>query len=169
MSYDGVLHVSAPLSTGFWTQPRAQLRGGYRFLTIASTSSSAVSISNVSCEISFMPHVEDMRNYSGYFYSTDPEFVDENFLTRVSIVQSPLRGSLGDNSEFQLWYSGAYTVQTNTVPLDTGRQVPIVHSPGTYVRCVYASLPTKLITGWANNATLGVAGPIIVDGAKRDR
>lgn len=24
-------------------------------------------------------------------------------------------------------------------------------------------------TGWANNATLGVAGPIIVDGAKRDR
>lgn len=24
-------------------------------------------------------------------------------------------------------------------------------------------------TGWANDATLGVAGPIIVDGAKRDR
>ncbi|KAI0724800.1 Six-hairpin glycosidase [Fomitopsis betulina] len=133
MSYDGVLHVPAPLSKGFWTQPTAQLRGGYRFLTIASTSSSAVSISNVSCEISFMPHVEDMRDYSGYFYSTDPQFVDENFLTR-------------------LWYSGAYTVQTNTVPLDTGRQIPIAPSPG-----------------WANNATLGVAGPIIVDGAKRDR
>ncbi|KAH9837900.1 Six-hairpin glycosidase [Rhodofomes roseus] len=133
MYYDGVLHVPAPLDAGFWTQPRAQLRGGYRFLTIASTSDNAVSISNVSCEISFMTHVEDMRNYSGYFYASDPNYVDQNFLTR-------------------LWYSGAYTVQTGTVPLDTGRQVPIVPSPG-----------------WANNATLGVAGPIIVDGAKRDR
>lgn len=53
---------------------------------------------------------------------------------------------------FQIWYAGAYTVQTNTVPLNTGRQVPFVSSPG-----------------WQNNATLGVAGPIIVDGAKRDR
>ena len=43
-------------------------------------------------------------------------------------------------------------MQTNTVPLHTGRQVPFVASPG-----------------WQNNATLGVAGPIIVDGAKRDR
>ncbi|KZT65106.1 glycoside hydrolase family 78 protein [Daedalea quercina L-15889] len=131
MSYDGVLHVSAPLEAGYWTQPTAQLRGGYRFLTIASTSASAVSIANVSCEISFMPHVEDMRNYSGYFYASDPDFVDKNILTR-------------------LWYSGAYTVQTDTVPLDTGRQVPIS-------------------AGWANNASLGIAGPIIVDGAKRDR
>ena len=23
-----------------------------------------------------------------------------------------------------VWYAGAYTVQTNTVPLDTGREVP---------------------------------------------
>ena len=28
---------------------------------------------------------------------------------------------------------------------------------------------TLCYQGWANNATLGVAGPIIVDGAKRDR
>ena len=86
MSYDGVLQVPAPLSAGYWTQPRAQLRGGYRFLTIASTSSSAVSISNISCEISFMPHFGDMRDYSGYFYSSDPEFVDQNFLTRVCAI-----------------------------------------------------------------------------------
>ena len=86
MSYDGVLQVPAPLSAGYWTQPRAQLRGGYRFLTIASTSSSAVSISNISCEISFMPHFEDMRNYSGYFYSSDPQFVDQNFLTRARAI-----------------------------------------------------------------------------------
>ncbi|EEB87816.1 hypothetical protein MPER_14678, partial [Moniliophthora perniciosa FA553] len=46
----------------------------------------------------------------------------------------------------------AYTVQTNTVPLDTGRRVPFVKAGS-----------------WANDARLGVAGPIIVDGAKRDR
>ncbi len=43
-------------------------------------------------------------------------------------------------------------MQTNTIALHTGRQVPAVSSPG-----------------WLNNATVGVAGPIIVDGAKRDR
>lgn len=25
---------------------------------------------------------------------------------------------------YSVWYAGAYTVQTNTVPLDTGRKVP---------------------------------------------
>ncbi|KAI0334220.1 Six-hairpin glycosidase [Cubamyces sp. BRFM 1775] len=133
ISYDGVLHVPAPLSTGFWTQPSAMLRGGYRYLTIVSTSNQPVTISNVSCAISFAPHVQNLRDYSGYFFTPDPAFHDKNFLTK-------------------LWYAGAYTVQTNTVPLHTGRAVPFVQSPG-----------------WLNNATLGVAGPIIVDGAKRDR
>ncbi|TFK82232.1 glycoside hydrolase family 78 protein [Polyporus arcularius HHB13444] len=132
-SYDGVEQVLAPLPTGFWTQPAARLRGGFRYLTIISTSDDPVTISNVSCAISFAPHFSDLRDYSGYFYASEPAFHDKNFLTK-------------------LWYAGAYTVQTNTVPLDTGRQIPMVKSPG-----------------WANNATLGVAGPIIVDGAKRDR
>ncbi|KAI0752003.1 Six-hairpin glycosidase [Fomes fomentarius] len=132
-SYDGVLKVPPPLSTGFWTQPAATLRGGFRYLTIVSTSNDPVTISNVTCAISFAPHISDLRDYSGYFYASDPVFHDRNFLTK-------------------LWYAGAYTVQTNVVPLDTGRAVPFVKSPG-----------------WANNATLGVAGPIIVDGAKRDR
>ncbi|KIK50530.1 glycoside hydrolase family 78 protein [Collybiopsis luxurians FD-317 M1] len=139
MNYDGVLPVPVPPATaleeGFWTQPAFSLRGGFRFLTIALTSKDggAVAISNVSCEIEFMPHVEDMTAYSGYFYAKDNEFEDEDFLTK-------------------LWYAGAYTVQTNTVPVNTGRQVPF--EPQGH---------------WANNATLGVASPIIVDGAKRDR
>ncbi|KAI0706032.1 Six-hairpin glycosidase [Cerioporus squamosus] len=132
-SYDGVEHVPAPLQPGFWTQPAARLRGGFRYLSIVSTSDDPVTISNVSCALSFAPHISDLRDYSGYFYASDPVFHDKNFLTK-------------------LWYAGAYTVQTNTVPLNTGRQIPMVRSPG-----------------WANNATLGVAGPIIVDGAKRDR
>ena len=84
-TYDGVLSVPAPIPTGFWTQPVIPLRGGFRYLTIASTSDFSVTISNVSCEISFMPHVEDMTQYAGYFYAPDPDDVDENFLTRVGV------------------------------------------------------------------------------------
>uniref|UniRef100_A0A0W0EY35 Putative Six-hairpin glycosidase n=1 Tax=Moniliophthora roreri TaxID=221103 RepID=A0A0W0EY35_MONRR len=135
-SYDGVLKVLSPLRNGFWTQPAAWLRGGFRYLTVVSTGRT-VGISNVSCEISFLPHMDDMRAYSGYFWMKDRTtgwgWDDEDFLTK-------------------LWYAGAYTVQTNTVPLNTGRRIPFV-SAGS----------------WANDARLGVAGPIIVDGAKRDR
>ncbi|KAJ3575084.1 hypothetical protein NP233_g1337 [Leucocoprinus birnbaumii] len=53
----------------------------------------------------------------------------------------------------KLWYAGAYTVQTNTIDVHQARQQPCP-SP----------------KGWANNATGGpVEGPILVDGAKRDR
>ncbi|KAG7443761.1 Six-hairpin glycosidase [Guyanagaster necrorhizus] len=133
MTYDGVFTIPAPLSKGYWTQPSYSLRGGFRYLTIVSHSETALEISNVSCAISFMPHVENLRAYTGYFYASDPVFHDPDFLTKV-------------------WYAGAYTVQTNTVPLHTGRQVPFAAAGS-----------------WFNNATLGVAGPIIVDGAKRDR
>ncbi|KAF9040032.1 Six-hairpin glycosidase [Panaeolus papilionaceus] len=135
-TYDGVLKVSSPnIQAGHWTQPASALRGGFRYLTLVNSGSGSggVSISNVSCAISFMPHFNDLRAYSGYFSAKDPGFKDVDFLTK-------------------LWYAGAYTVQTNTVPLNTGRQVP------------FASRGS-----WANNAKLGVAGPIIVDGAKRDR
>ncbi|KAK7455854.1 hypothetical protein VKT23_010891 [Stygiomarasmius scandens] len=136
-TYDGVLRVQVPSSEGLWTQDADSLRAGFRFLTIVSNTDESVTISNVSCEISFMPHVDDMRAYTGYFYAKDPGFEDdEDFLTK-------------------LWYAGAYTVQTNTVPVDTGRMVPFA--------------PRGICSAWANNATLGIAGPIIVDGAKRDR
>jgi hypothetical protein len=87
MSYDGVLEVAAPLREGFWTQPSSRLRGGFRYLTLVSTSSGPVTVSNVTCAISFMPHVDDMRNYSGYFYASDPVSPvsqDRDFLTKVS-------------------------------------------------------------------------------------
>ncbi|KAI5118176.1 hypothetical protein M0805_008417 [Coniferiporia weirii] len=131
-SFDGVLSIPAPLPSGFWTQPAERLRGGFRFLTIVSNAGAPITISNISCFISFSPHVDDLRDYAGYFSAQDPFFHDENFLTKI-------------------WYSGAYTVQTNTLALNEGRD-PFVESPG-----------------WANNATLGIAGPVITDGAKRDR
>ncbi|KAF2661453.1 glycoside hydrolase family 78 protein [Lophiostoma macrostomum CBS 122681] len=49
------------------------------------------------------------------------------------------------------WYAGASTIQTNIAPQDTGRFLPQVKP------------------GWAYNASLGVAAPILLDGAKRDR
>ncbi|KAJ7842815.1 glycoside hydrolase family 78 protein [Mycena olivaceomarginata] len=50
----------------------------------------------------------------------------------------------------KLWYAGAYTVQTNTIDSHQARQ--------------------NVATGWSNDASGGpVEGPILVDGAKRDR
>ncbi|KAI9934236.1 hypothetical protein MW887_005310 [Aspergillus wentii] len=85
-----------------------------------------VRIEGISLELAFQPTWSNLRAYQGYFYS------DDELLNRI-------------------WYSGAYTLQTNAVPVDTGRQVPMVNE------------------GWANNGTLGPGDTIIVDGAKRDR
>lgn len=51
----------------------------------------------------------------------------------------------------RIWYASAYTVQLSTVPSITGRVWPP---------------PAE---GWNNNAVLGSAEEVIVDGAKRDR
>ncbi|KAG6855785.1 hypothetical protein H0H87_010831 [Tephrocybe sp. NHM501043] len=119
-TYDGVLRLSAPLPVN-WTQPSATLRGGFRFLTIVSDSDQPVSVAGVQCAISFMPHVDDLRAYNGYFYAYDPVFHDPDFLTKG--VSPRIRVEmLADGIE--VWYAGAYTVQTNTVPLNTGRKVP---------------------------------------------
>ena len=86
-AYDGVLNAPSPLPSGHWTEPAAQMRGGFRFLTISSTSSGSVSLSNVSCYMNFMPHFDSLRNYSGYFYASDPYYVDQDFLTKVGAIR----------------------------------------------------------------------------------
>ncbi|KIJ42129.1 glycoside hydrolase family 78 protein [Sphaerobolus stellatus SS14] len=126
-SYDGALALPSPLPTGTWTMPPERQRGGFRYLTISSTSQEAVIVGNISAMITFMPHWEDLRAYTGYFYAPG-----EDLLTKA-------------------WYSGAYTVQTDTIPVNAGRQPS--SPPGT----------------WLNNATIGFHSPILVDGAKRDR
>ncbi|KAI0312129.1 Six-hairpin glycosidase [Amylostereum chailletii] len=136
---DGVEPVLAPLAAGFWTQPAEWLRGGFRYLTIVSNADDPVTISNVSCTITFMPHFDSLRNYSGYFSTQDPGSEDEDFLTK-------------------LWYAGAYTVQTNSIAADQGR-----------VQVDSGKEQPYPGHGWANNATSGIASPILVDGAKRDR
>lgn len=81
-TYDGILRVQTPLVTGLWQQPSTSLRGGFRYLTLVSNSNSALTLSNVTCAISFMPHFKDLRAYTGYFFAKHPTFHDEDFLTK---------------------------------------------------------------------------------------
>lgn len=110
-----------------YTMPDEKLRGGFRYLTLfLITESASVDISSIELEIGFQPTWSNLRAYQGYFHSSD------DLLNKI-------------------WYSGAYTLQTNAVPVNTGRWVPFVN------------------TSWVNNGTLGPGDTIIVDGAKRDR
>jgi len=116
--------------SGSWTytMPDKSLRGGFRYMTLflLTNGSTTLDITDIELEIGFAPTWSNLQAYQGYFYSSD-------------------------DTLNKIWYSGAYTLQTNSVPSNTGRQVPF------------------LIDGWANNATLGPGDTIIVDGAKRDR
>lgn len=90
-TYDGVLRVKTPLVAGLWQQPAGSLRGGFRYLTLVSNSNSPLTLSNVTCEISFMPHFPDLRAYTGYFSAKHPTFHDEDFLTKSCVYHLPLK------------------------------------------------------------------------------
>ncbi|KAK3941471.1 Six-hairpin glycosidase-like protein [Diplogelasinospora grovesii] len=130
---DGALYsnFSGPGSVSY-TMPDEKLRGGFRYLTLFLTTSDptapiSVQLSSISLEIGFQPTWSNLRAYQGYFHSNDETLN-------------------------KIWYSGAYTLQTNAVPPNTGRKA----SP-------------MATSGWLNNGTLGPGDTIIVDGAKRDR
>ncbi|KAH7107537.1 alpha-L-rhamnosidase [Auriculariales sp. MPI-PUGE-AT-0066] len=134
--WDQTLEVSLPdsalNSSHLWTTSPEHFRGGFRYLTITASQNleeeGIVKISNLACILGFHPGVENPRlAYRGYFYTPDDEVL------------------------VRAWYAGAYTVQTNIAPPNTGRFLPQVRP------------------GWAYNASLGVDGPILLDGAKRDR
>jgi hypothetical protein len=135
---DGALYTS--LDTDIWMMPPNKLRGGFRYITVflltnesesasgsgSASNSASVILKDINVTLDFQPTWPNLKAYQGYFSS------DDNLLNRI-------------------WYAGAYTLQSNQVPTNTGRQVPFVG------------------TGWDNNATLGPGDTIIVDGAKRDR
>lgn len=114
-------------ASGTYTMPDASLRGGFRYLTLFldSDSSATVEISDISLEISFQPTWSNLRAYQGYFHSSD-ELLDK------------------------IWYSGAYTLQTNSVPSNTGRD-------------------SSVKSGWRNDKYIGPGNTVLLDGAKRDR
>ncbi|KAH6679496.1 putative alpha-L-rhamnosidase B [Halenospora varia] len=126
---DGYLAATFNASgNGTYTMPEKVLRGGFRYLTLflMTTANATIDVTDISLNIGFQPTWSNLRAYQGYFHSNDEELN-------------------------KIWYSGAYTLQTNSVPVNTGRWVP------------------TLSKGWANNGTLGPGDTIIVDGAKRDR
>ncbi|KAI0429080.1 Six-hairpin glycosidase-like protein [Xylaria sp. FL1042] len=126
---DGHLTLSITGSgSGSYEVPLEKLRGGFRYLTLSYSSSmgATVNVTDVILEIGFQPTWANLRAYQGYFRSSDETLN-------------------------KIWYAGAYTLQTNTVPVNTGRAIPMVKN------------------SWANNGTLGNGSTIIVDGAKRDR
>lgn len=110
-----------------YVMPDDKLRGGFRYLTLfLITDAASVDLASIELEIGFQPTWSNLRAYQGYFHSSD------------ALLNS-------------IWYSGAYTLQTNAVPVNFGRWVPFVDE------------------GWSNNGTMGPGDTIIVDGAKRDR
>ena len=114
---DGALYtnLTGASTNRTYVMPEEKLRGGFRYLTLFLTtnSSARASIGQVNVELDFQPTWANMRAYQGYFHSSD------ELLNRI-------------------WYAGAYTIQSNCVPTNTGRQVPFLR------------------IGWANNATLGM-------------
>lgn len=126
---DGALYTNiSSAGQHRYTMPDESLRGGYRYLTafLMTDSGAWVNMTDVQLELSFQPTWTNLRAYQGYFHCND------ELLNRI-------------------WHAGAYTLQTNAVPTNTGRWVPM------------------LADGWSNNGTLGPGATIIVDGAKRDR
>lgn len=126
---DGALFTSFSDTGDFtYVMPDDKLRGGFRYMTLFLQSDQAsVSIHNVSLEIAFQPTWSNLRAYQGYFHSND------DLLNKI-------------------WYSGAYTLQTDAVPPSTGR-----------------SWPAPAAGGWENTGDLGPGDTILTDGAKRDR
>ncbi|KAF9874769.1 glycoside hydrolase family 78 protein [Colletotrichum karsti] len=137
ISVDGALfhNITTP-GEGSYTVPFPQLRGGFRYLTLYlmtnstsnSTTTPSLSIDDISLEIVFQPTWSNLRAYQGYFHSSS------DLLNKI-------------------WYSGAYTLQTNAAPPETGRVLTEAVWNGS----------------WFNDAWLGVGSSLLLDGAKRDR
>jgi hypothetical protein len=128
---DGFIVEDASNGT-YWNRysmPDALLRGGFRYLTVFlmnATNTTTARIYNAQVDLSIQPHWSNLRAYQGYFHSSD------EMLNKI-------------------WYSGAYTLQMNSIPPRTGR--PIAH----------------MGHGWLNTATVGYGSSLLVDGAKRGR
>lgn len=126
---EGALYANVS-STGerSYTMPLERLRGGFRYMTVfLTTPQASVEIHNVSLELAFQPTWPNLRAYQGYFHCND------DLLNKI-------------------WYSGAYTLQANSVPPTTGR-----------------AWPAPQDGSWVNTALIGPGETILVDGAKRDR
>jgi hypothetical protein len=95
---DGFLTVNVN-PHGQYVVPTAELRGGFRYLTIGLTTGGMVQLSGVILQFTAAPALSDLRAYQGSFQSSD------DLLNRI-------------------WYAGAYTVQMDTIDPQQGRVWP---------------------------------------------
>ncbi|MEU6146909.1 alpha-L-rhamnosidase [Streptomyces sp. NPDC047081] len=95
---DGALYTTAS-ANGTYTMPTAQLRGGFRYLTVFLDTSGWVDLKGVSLDFTAAPGKSNPADYANYFHSSD------DLLNRI-------------------WYAGAYTVQLNTIASSQGRAWP---------------------------------------------
>lgn len=126
---DGAIYANFTATGDYsYVMPDDKLRGGFRYMTVFSPEGdSQISIHNVSLEIAFQPTWPNLQAYGGYFHSND------ELLNKI-------------------WYSGAYTLQTDAVFPSNGRIWPPPENGG-----------------WENTGQLGPGNSILTDGAKRDR
>ena len=92
---DGAV-ITAVTGAGTYTVPSAQLRGGFRYLTIFLNSAGWVDLNGVSLAFTAAPTMSNPSQYANYFYSSD------DLLNK-------------------LWYAGAYTVQLGSIAPTQGR------------------------------------------------
>lgn len=132
---DGAIYADiTATSEANYTMPDSKIRGGFRYLTLFTKSNNAagiieVDITDIHVEIGYQPAWSNLRAYQGYFSSSD------DLLNKI-------------------WYAGAFTLQTNAIPPNTGRAWPILGG------------------GWENQEELNIGTndpTIYVDGSKRDR
>ncbi|ODQ75334.1 hypothetical protein LIPSTDRAFT_783 [Lipomyces starkeyi NRRL Y-11557] len=93
---DGELVVDVE-ANGIWTMPKAKVRGAFRYITIYLITDGPAEVTSVWTYNNSMPSLNNLREYAGYWYSSD------DFLNKI-------------------WYAGAYTIQLSTIPTDTGRR-----------------------------------------------
>lgn len=116
-----------PAGTPPSTVQDTAIRGGFRYVALFLESPGSVTFNSVRVEFTAAPKQPDLRDYKGWFLSSDNLFN-------------------------KLWYSGAYTIQTDTIDPKQGGCVP----------------PPPLTTD-NPNCPNGEGDTILVDGAKRDR
>ncbi|KAF9073409.1 glycoside hydrolase family 78 protein [Rhodocollybia butyracea] len=140
---DGVLSLPPLTSNETFTQTVGDQRGGFRFLTIVSNGEEPVTISNVALNVTFMPQLEDLSAYTGYFFATDTTgFHDPEFLTK-------------------LWYGGAYTVQMNTIDSHQARQQPCPVGGGWANNATGGPVEGTILVDGAKRDSLHLRPPIL--------
>ncbi|KNG85795.1 putative alpha-L-rhamnosidase A [Aspergillus nomiae NRRL 13137] len=85
---------------GTYTAEKKHNRGAFRYMTLVTNTTAAISVRNVQINYTAAPS-QDLRAYTGYFHSND------ELLNRV-------------------WYAGAYTNQICTIDPSTGNALPFL-------------------------------------------